>query len=242
MSVSVFYSNPDFLCERTFNKRLICNKKYYTRTMQTFLSKPDVFLEQKSEKIFKNKKGDTTTIGVIELENAKFVVKRYNFKGGYHAVKQSLRLTRAMRSWFYAHYLERLGIPTVKPVAVCEQYRFCFFEKAYFITEYEESIDAWSYFNGSMGLPKNWKIVAGRIVNIVNRLADLKITHGDLRCGNMLVIQEKPILVDLDHVHEYDRNNWIYRRKRLRDVAIFKRYVGEHFDLVNFFENKLRIL
>ena len=59
------------------------------------------------------------------------------------------------------------------------------------------------YFSQSHLTDQNKKMMADKIVQLFNQLAQLRLTHGDLKMTNMLIRDGEPVLIDLDGMQEH---------------------------------------
>ena len=81
------------------------------------------------------KDGRTVTVYQHVIANQVLVVKRYNIKSIWHALRRCFKSTRARRSWINIELLNFLHIPTAKRVA-CIEHRFGFIKKqAYLVMQ-----------------------------------------------------------------------------------------------------------
>jgi tRNA A-37 threonylcarbamoyl transferase component Bud32 len=167
--------------------------------MADLLRNPDRALADGDTRFFKN--GYGSTVGRIRIDDRDFVVKRYNIKGLWHALKRCSRATRAARSWRYAHRLLAQDIFTPRPVALLEKRFGPFRSTAYYINEYLEGPRAIDFFQSRGAAPKD--AVAGRIVWMINRLKEKRISHGDMKATNIIIHGLEPALVDLDAMRAY---------------------------------------
>jgi len=146
------------------------------------------------------------------------VVKRYNIKGFWHALKRCSRATRAARSWRNAHRLLMLGIETPMPVALLEKRFGPFRSTSYFVNEYLEGPRAIDFFRSRGGAHKD--AVASRIVWILKRLKEERISHGDMKATNIIIHGLEPSLVDLDAMRAHSSQRRFVAAHR-KDVKRF---------------------
>ena len=210
----------ELVCRKSFARFMFCKRAYYTPAMTAFLDNPDKIINDPKSLFLK--RGNSSTVIRIKIDNHDLVVKRYNIKNFSHRLRRFFRATRATHSWQSAHLLLMLGIATPKPVAMLER-RFGYFRgRAYFIYEYIDGPDVIDFFNND-DLHQNLDI-AKRIADIFKNLAMAKISHHDMKGTNIIINQGRPVLVDLDamcmhisrrrfqHAHRRDKNiffeNW----------------------------------
>lgn len=138
----------------------------------------------------------TTTVIVVGDGSRRWVVKRYNTKNRWHALRRMFRPSRAVNCWNAAAHLLAAGIDTPRPVAAMEErWRGVLRGRSYFIHEFIEGDTlAQRLREGSDGPAGLVEQAAG----IVLRLRETGIVHGDLKATNFLVSNDDIYLVDLD--------------------------------------------
>ena len=221
----------ELICRQSFSRFMLCKRDYDTPAMTDFLDNPDKIIN--SPKSLFLKKGNSSTVIRIKIDEHDLVVKRYNIKNIRHRLRRFLRPSRATHSWKSAHLLLILGIATPMPVAMLER-RFGYFRsKAYFVYEYIDGPNAIDFFNDDKLQQK--LDVAKRILEIFKNLAVANISHQDMKGTNIIIHQNQPVLVDLDamcmhisrrrfeHAHRRDINIFFENWKTIPEVdAMFK--------------------
>jgi tRNA A-37 threonylcarbamoyl transferase component Bud32 len=149
------------------------------------------------------KTGNTCTIALIELNNIKIVIKRYNIKGWIHALSRAFRPSRAAVSWANGHRLKLLNIATANPVALLETMKFgCLRSKAYYLSEYVDAPDMAEFFKQIQNATKRSEGVKN-ICTLLYKLYLLKISHGDMKATNIKILDGQPVLIDLDAMRQH---------------------------------------
>jgi len=183
------------------NKNILYDCSYESAEFMQFLQNPESVFNHPSTKLLKI--GNTSTVAKININNRSFVVKRYNIKDGWHWLRRCLRRTRAAKSWRVAQHLYAFGVPTAKPVAYIENHILGLRGKSYFLMEYIEGINIGDYFAAYSQEDEHYKQMARSILALFDSLAEIRVTHGDLKMTNILVENGKPYLIDLDGVSEH---------------------------------------
>lgn len=199
-----------FVCESSLEEFRVCDRSRYSHEMQLMLD--DIDSAVTTGKRLKD--GNTATVALIDVDGQAFVVKRYNIKNKRHGIRRALRKTRAWRSWENALRLEFLGIPTVRPVALLEHRLGPFRFKGYFVTEYIEGPDASSLARSGQD---DIEAGLGQVSDILNGLAEARISHGDLKANNFLMGSEGPVIIDLDSMRQH-RSESAFARAFRRDL------------------------
>jgi tRNA A-37 threonylcarbamoyl transferase component Bud32 len=179
------------------------DRDYQSGELLHFLKHPDVIMAKADTQILKD--GRSSTVAKIKIDNRFYVVKRYNMKGIGHWLRRCLRPSRASHSWCLAHHLRLAGISTAKPVAFIEKSFLGLRNKSYFVMEYIAGDHAGEYFAHHQANDEASMQVAQRIASMFKSLAELQITHGDLKITNILIHHERPVLIDLDGMREYSK-------------------------------------
>ena len=148
------------------------------------LADPDAFIAQ--GQLYKT--GGSATVARIDLAGRTLVIKRYNIKHFWHALKRCWRPSRAWRAWREGHRLLALGIPTARPLAVLER-RYCGLRGvAYLITEHLDGPDLMATlerFGGTLPAPRQ-----AALESLLNALVQERISHGDMKGHNLIWISE----------------------------------------------------
>jgi len=152
-----------------------------------------------------------------------------------------LRPSRGYKSWRNAHRLNALGIRTVKPVALLECRFGILRGKAYFISEYVKGIRGCDYFDEAITTTQKWQKAIHAIVALLHKFKVERIYHRDFQFGNMLMVDNQPLLLDLDHLAFYRFNSWWFRIVHRKDINQFKKFLGNNKKAKQLFTNALKI-
>lgn len=236
----MFKQNPHYIFQKNYKKLIICRKEYYSTAMQTFLQNPDLVLESPNVRYFKNTPGESSTVGLLTIDNIAMVVKRYNIKSFWHGIKIWFRKSRAMTSWLNAHRLSAIDVPTVEPIAVVENRHGPLRNKAYFIYRYVAGNPVCNYFEQHQTLTPFYAHALKKIAESMNKLKDKKIRHRDCHHNNMVMLDDNVLLLDLDHMKQYHFMQWRFRRAHQKDIQQFIQYLGENQEAKEFFIKALQ--
>ncbi len=199
------------------------DRKYKTPALYKLLANPEAVMQLPETRMLKA--GRSSTVVEFALDDKIFVMKRYNIKNTWHRLRRCLISTRAANSWRLAHLLLLFGIPTAKPVAFIEKRFFGLRGKSYFIMEKvpgENLIDFFANYSSDDPHEPHYVKVAVRVATLLKNLAKLLLSHGDLKATNILVQDERPVLIDLDGMIEHHSQGEMRRAYR-REIRRFMR-------------------
>jgi len=166
------------------------------------------------------KNGNTCTIAKVLIKHASVVVKRYNIKNFWHGLNRALRVSRAATSWANAHRLIISGVATPKPVALLEQRFGWFRRRTYFLSEYLDAPDALQYFASDV----DKESAARNLATLFYKLYLLKFSHGDCKATNIKMVDDMPVLIDLDGMKAHSMH-WLcdplFKRQHIKDLKRF---------------------
>lgn len=222
--------------EKSWNRLMLCYQEYFSPALQQFLRNPDLFLAEPI-KYFKNIPGDTSLVALIKIENKLLVVKRYNVKTSLHKIKLWFRQSRAMTSWKNVEMLCKHHIPTVKPVALLEKRFGPLRDVAYFVYEYIDGTMCCDYFEKNSRLTDIFKKALISFSNTAKKMQAAYIYHRDCHHNNMIMNElGEVILLDLDHMKQYNFFKQRFAKSHKKDMAKFIKYLGDNKEAVEFFE------
>lgn len=164
------------------------------------------------------KRGGSATVARVKAGARTIVVKRYNIKGAGHWLKRLWRPSRAWHSWVEGHRLNFAGIASPAALAVIERRWLGLRCRSYLVTEYvggQNLLDLLGPFqNGAP--PEN---VLHALETLFSGFIRERISHGDLKGTNLLWVNGRLMLIDLDAARHHDdarRFAEAYRRDRAR--------------------------
>lgn len=189
-----------------FTSVTMYDRDYESEEFKQFLENPDAYFLKPNTQILKA--GRSSTVAKIIVDNQALVVKRYNIKNIFHWLRRCLRATRAEKSWKLSHHLRLMGIPTAKPIAFIEKSFLGLNNKSYFVMKYVDGKQCGNYFSSYSSEDSRYEQVANRILKILMQLAQLKMTHGDLKMTNIIINHERPVLIDLDGMNAHSRSTF----------------------------------
>ena len=189
----------EFHVQRTPRVLVVCRRDALA-SMQGLLADPDKSIAAG----VLLKAGNTATVArVAELSAGSRIVKRYNIKGVWHGLTRLFRYSRAERTWLAAHRLALLGIRTARPIAMRLETIGPLRGRAYlWMEDVPGATLAQRLQTGPSTGPGPGSGIDAclreRVAQVIVRLHDAGLLHGDLKASNILVGTSEVVLVDLD--------------------------------------------
>jgi tRNA A-37 threonylcarbamoyl transferase component Bud32 len=180
---------------------IMLDRHHDSEAFRNFLRDPEEHFSRSDVQPLK--KGNTSTVIKSTIDGREYVIKRYNIKNFWHGIRRCFRPTRAAMSWRLAQYLCLMGIPTAKPIAFIEKRFLGLRTHSYFVMENIEGEHVGQYYAHANRKQEDKKFMADKIKQLFAHLADIKLTHGDLKMTNILIHQNEPLLIDLDGMREH---------------------------------------
>ncbi len=217
----IFRMCTAFECKKTLTSYQVCSRDC-CGFMQGFFNDPDGKINNGRFL----KRGNSSTVVLVEEGERSFVIKRYNIKDSWHAVKRAFTPSRARRSWKNAHMLMFEGISTPRPVALLEKRVGPFRSTAYLVTEFVDGTDAHNLFHSNMVRYPEDSCLVDRFFNLLKSFADKGIVHGDLKATNFMVTRDNLFITDLDSM-KVCKSRWFFHMAFKRDIRRFmKNWTG----------------
>ncbi len=215
----IYRRSTQIVCKKSFSSFVLCQRKYYTPAMESFLRNPDIAFYNPGNSLLKA--GNTATIVRYKIDEIELVVKRYNMKNRFHTLRLAFKKSRADISWRSAHLLIKNQINTPEPVAIKEIRFEPFRNRAFFICEYIKGESARSFFtNVQNAHTDKVKIPAESIINLFYKLKSLMISHGDMKATNIIMQKGKPFFIDLDSM-TWHKTKFMFSHAWKKDINRF---------------------
>lgn len=163
------------------------------------------------------KDGRSATVGLVQVEGKRYVIKRYNIRNAAHALLRAPRPSRAWHAWIAGHRLRALGIATPEPVAVIESRLGPLRGRAWLITEHcPGTALRWHYDKDAPRAPD--AIEAAAFKALFHALERTRITHGDFKAHNLFWQGGQIAMIDLDAMVQH-RDRSAFHRAWEKDRA-----------------------
>jgi len=189
------------------------------------LQDPDLLLEA----IELEKDSSSTTAGVIELDGAPYFLKRYNNKNFRRKLKNSLRETHPFKVLRHSQVLSAAGVFTPEVFAALNFRRGLLLESSYLLCSFLGSATTAARVIERLTGEKGFEIFADKICELLIKIHDAGILHGDVKTSNVIFKPESGDnyvlgLLDLDGSHCYSEA--LPAQKRSYDLA---RLISSYF-------------
>jgi len=198
-------------------------REYAVQGMYDLLQNPDASFPGSGQAL---KNGNTCTVWATVVNGQGVVIKRYNVKGFWHGLKLMLFTGRGERSWVNGYRLLFYGIATPKPVAILKMKGGLFHPKAYLITEQLQAVNAREWFFDPVVSDGEKELMAELIAQLLHKLQQQQISHGDLKASNILIADKEAMLIDLDAMRQH------------ADTAVFEK--AWSWDIKRFMRMRIR--
>jgi tRNA A-37 threonylcarbamoyl transferase component Bud32 len=210
----IYRESTDVVCRKSFDRFIVCQRACYDDAMASFLDIPDAAL--KEGRILKA--GNSSTVFLIHLSGRPIVVKRYNMKNIWHAIRRSYRKSRAWVSWRNAHLLENIGVNTPSPVAMMEKRFGPLRSVSYILTEYVDGTDIQHFLNSDKAERIDLPGLMKQFGEMLRKFAFSSISHGDFKATNFILSDEGLLFIaDLDGVQKH-RSKLKFKKAFMEDL------------------------
>ncbi len=218
---------------RTLTSHSTYAKGYESRLLNLIMQDPDRFVDTDSRII---KHDGTTTVALLQKDAAQWVIKRYNTKNLWHALRRPFRRSRAENCWQMSKLCAQAKISIPTPIAYIEKRFGPLRGRSYFINEFVQADNLLTH------LTKHGAAVAEitekKVIKLFEALRSAGIVHGDMKATNILVSNKKLFLLDLDACTK-SGNQVVFEQGCRKDRARFLQNWENHPDLYQRFRSAL---
>ena len=184
------------------------------------------------------KEDTTTSVWCTEFDGRMIVVKRYNTKNPWHAVRRAFRVSRADNCWQMSHAFNRAGIRTPANVAVIQEWFGPFKGRSWYLCEYVSSDTLIDHLSDGNSAPGDLNPIVSDIRAVFSNLKNALLSHGDFKASNILLSPSGLWLIDLDAARKH-RNSKSFDRAYQKDRNRFLKNWAGNTQLHQLFKNSL---
>jgi tRNA A-37 threonylcarbamoyl transferase component Bud32 len=172
------------------------------------------------------KRDGTSFVSRVLWNGQDAVVKRYNHRGLWHSFRHTLKGSRAKRNWRNAQQLLSLQIATPEPLAYVDHYRGPLLWQSYFVARFVAGPQVHQILRDRSVAAEQKQRVHNQVLDLLCRMAEHGISHGDMKHTNILHDGTGVVLTDLDAMR-IGGARWLRRRRYRRDVNRYRRDLAD---------------
>lgn len=198
-------SDPNYYKELSWKEKIFCAKEYASNEMIHFLNEVET---SNNKRVLWDHRGKLTE--KTEVNGVSFVVKSAH-KNGF--LINLLTMGMAVNVWNNADWAKKLGVPVLHPVALVEKRKWNQ-TKTYVVYLFEGEVCEAVMKRSDQFFDK---------VQVMQALLKKKhVIHHDFRLRNMVLLDDGSIqFIDIDKLHHYPRNSYVFRERLKRESTKF---------------------
>ena len=159
----------------------------------------DACFRSPDKDILKNDR--SSTVVKLALDNQRpVVIRRDNFKSVWTYLKRAIRNSRSRKVWNNGRSMGELGLKTIAPMALVEDYRFFVRTASYVVCAYIDGMPFGKYFSNPQRPGADKAATARKLVQAMDRWHALGVTHGDPKASNILIGQDDIHFIDAEDI------------------------------------------
>ena len=205
---------------------------------QEFRALLDSLARDKGPVSYYLKKDTTTSVWCTEFEGRMMVVKRYNTKNRWHALRRIFRLSRAENCWQMSQAFNQAGIRTPANIAVIQEWFGPFKGRSWYLCEYVSSDTLIDRLGDGNSEPGDLKKIVSEIRAVFMNLKNSLLSHGDFKASNILLSPNGLWLIDLDAARKHSNSKSFERAYNKDRNRFLKNWTG-NTQLHQTFKNSL---
>jgi len=184
---------------------LLLKEEYKDLLLQQGIEDFKTFLKRYGQ-ISLNLKGRTPHLSVLLKDGRRMVIRRYSHGGWLRFLTRDLYFlgSRSFQELNLIGEIRSSGIPTVQPIGAIHVSIFPLFYKAYFLSlQIPNAEDLTHYLLKIRSYPSRDQIIEKRkiihdVAILLRHFHQEGFYHGDLQLKNILVAENRPLLIDFD--------------------------------------------
>jgi tRNA A-37 threonylcarbamoyl transferase component Bud32 len=152
----------------------------------------------------------------LRLAERHYVVKEFLDAGPVGFAKRICRGSRARRAWAHLHRLRRLALPVPRPLLYLEEPWWSMRRRSLLVREHVDAPHARAFLAATPVGDARRALLIAELARAIRAMHDARLCHRDLKAENILVLDGRPVLIDLDGL----------RRVRHQRLALVGRDLG----------------
>ncbi|MDP2346483.1 MAG: lipopolysaccharide kinase InaA family protein [Gammaproteobacteria bacterium] len=205
------------ICIHHWDRFVVYRRELDSAAMREFIAAPDVAIAE--ARLLK--KGNSSTVALVQIAGRHYVLKRYNIKSVWHGMSRALRPSRAWVSWRNAHMLQMLGVATPTPLLMLERRMGMLRREAYILCDHVPGEDALHFLGKEPINSPAWNRALEQFATLFQIMIEYGIVHGDMKATNFISNDSGLMVLDLDAMRqEHDKRHFLAAfRKDLQRFA-----------------------
>ena len=177
--------------------------RYHTQKLLKFLADPENQLEKYDYEVLKRSQTQPVYLVPDFIENRSVVIKRYKTKNAWHALRRTVRRSRAENCWIYADILQNLGVAIAPPVAYIQEFLGVGLKGgSWYLSELLVGPSWLDHLRDSSDYTFQEHVVE-QIIDTLQLLWRHHITHGDMKGSNIILFNNQIVVLDLDSAKKH---------------------------------------
>lgn len=183
------------------------------------------------------KSDNTTTLSTLPIDIGEVVVKRYNTKNLWHQIRRNFQVSRAFNCMKMSKSFSDHGIQIAQPLASIESVFGPIRGNSWFVSKWIDGQMLIDYLRDNRE-SADVDIIADQIKQTFRILLDQKMSHGDMKATNILLVDQNLCFIDLDGASMH-LSKTAHRRAILKDARRFMKNWQANTDLKAVFNTAL---
>jgi tRNA A-37 threonylcarbamoyl transferase component Bud32 len=192
----------------------------------------------KSIEITHLKNGHSSTVIKITSGASIFVIRRDNFVNIAKFSRRIFRKSRSCNVWEKGQFLKSVGLNTINPLALIEDFCLGLRTRSYVVYEYIAGITLRDFLSDQSIPYCKIEETAKKVIQCLLKWHSLGITHGDPKAANVLIRDGNVFFIDTEDI-KTPRTKRVKKHAIARDICILLHNLQKHQEIRNIWIRKL---
>ncbi|MBX9586293.1 MAG: hypothetical protein K2X50_03455 [Gammaproteobacteria bacterium] len=215
-------TNFEYFTRKT-NRRVIYYYSPYDTLINTFLD-IDNIITTKTVSILRENVKHNKSAFLVNLDSHQFIIERHRINSIGKRLKRAIK-NPTKKLLENASMLLKHEIPIVEPIALIQHYSLGFPKKEFLVNKYYKGMIGCDYFSSESPMKSHWESAMNAILNLSLKLKAAKFTHDYFRSQNILMVDHKPLLVDIQNINKFNGDERAFEIEHGFDIDYFYRYL-----------------